>query len=228
MPDRLALSWSTGKDAARALHELRGRPDVTVAELLTTVSAATDRVSMHGVRRALVERQAAAAGLPLRVVELPADPANDEYEATMAEVMADCEVRGFDGVAFADLYLEDVRAYRESNLAETDLDGRWPLWGRDTADLAAAIVDAGFRATVVAVDGDALDESFVGREYDEAFLADLPEGVDPCGENGEFHSFVWDGPVFEEAVAVETGEVVTKPVGDGEYHYVDLVAAGSG
>lgn len=220
---RTVLSWSSGKDAAFALRELQRDPEVEVAELLTTVSAVTDRVSMHGVRRSLVERQAAAIGLPLRVVELPAEPSNDEYEERMTGVMADYEARGFDRVAFADLFLEDVRAYREENLSGTEIDGSWPLWGRDTDELAREFEDAGFRATVVAVDGERLDGSFVGREFDAGFIADLPDGVDPCGEHGEFHTFVRDGPTFAETVDVEAGEVVTKPVGDGAYHYVDLV-----
>ncbi len=210
------LSWSGGKDAAFALFELD-----TVAELLTTISE-NGRSSMHGVRRELYEKQAERLGVPIRFVELPEDCSNEEYESRMATVMADYESRGTDRIAFADLYLEDVRAYREERLAETEIDGVWPLWGRDTDEQIRAFLDAGFQATVVAVDGSKLDSSFAGRELDTAFLADLPDDVDPCGENGEFHTFVWDGPVFDAPVSVEVGKTVTRNVGDGEFHYCDL------
>ncbi|WP_227353142.1 adenine nucleotide alpha hydrolase [Haladaptatus salinisoli] len=210
------LSWSGGKDAAFALRELDD-----VAELLTTVSE-NGRSSMHGVRRELYEAQAESVGLPIRFVELPEDCPNEGYESRMAAAMAEYESREIERVAFADLFLEDVRAYREERLAGTEIDGCWPLWGRDTDEQIRAFLDAGFRATVVAVDGSKLGASFAGRELDEAFLADLPTGVDPCGENGEFHTFVWDGPGFDSPVSFELGEAVTREVGDGEFHYRDL------
>ncbi|WP_458185896.1 Dph6-related ATP pyrophosphatase [Haladaptatus sp. NG-WS-4] len=212
------LSWSGGKDAAFALYEL-GRDDVS--ELLTTISE-NGRSSMHGVRRELYERQADSLGLPIRFVELPEDCSNEEYESRMATVMADYASSGIDRIAFADLYLEDVRSYREKRLAETEIEGVWPLWERDTADQIRSFLDAGFRATVVAVDGSTLDTSFAGRDLDTGFLADLSDDVDPCGENGEFHTFVRDGPVFDVPVSVEVGKTVTRRVGDGEYHYCDL------
>lgn len=224
-PARTVLSWSGGKDASVALAALRDRDDARLAELLTTVRADNERVSMHGVRRALVQRQADAVDLPLRVVELPPDASNDEYEAAMADVHADYEARGIQRVAFADLHLDAVREYREEQLADTALDGWWPLWGRDTGAVARDFLDAGFRATVVCVDGSVLDPAFVGREYDRSFLRDLPDGVDPCGENGEFHTFVRDGPVFSEAVPVEVGERVTREQGGSAFHYVDLLPA---
>ncbi|MFC7081779.1 adenine nucleotide alpha hydrolase [Halorussus caseinilyticus] len=219
------LSWSGGKDAAYALWKMR-ESDSSVRELLTTVSADTDRASMHGVRRGLYERQADAIGLPIRFVELPGDASNDEYEAVMADAMADYARRGVERVAFADLYLEDVRAYRESRLADAEIEGHWPVWGRDTETVAREFADA-FAATVVAVDDDALDASFAGRRFDADFLADRPENVDPCGENGEFHTFVHDGPIFDRPVPVELGERVTKEVGHGDatIHYRDLLAA---
>jgi uncharacterized protein (TIGR00290 family) len=259
-PTRTVLSWSGGKDASLALAELRERDDAEVVELLTTVGADTDRVTMHGVRRELVERQADAVDIPLRVVELPPDPSNDEYEAAMSEVHADYEARGATGgrpggppteraaggreqgsasdgasgrdarkprgvdrVAFADLLLEDVREYREEQLADTALDGWWPVWGRDTTAVARDFLDRGFRATVACVDDDHLDASYAGREYDAAFCRDLPESVDPCGENGEFHTFAWDGPVFREPVSVEVREVVTRDVKGSAFHYADLL-----
>jgi len=226
MTDRAVLSWSGGKDAALALGAIRDSddPEVEVERLLTTVSAETDRVTMHGVRPDLVRRQASAAGLPLDLVELPADPSNDEYERVMAATMRGYADRGIDRVVFADLFLEDVREYRESNLADSPLRGHWPLWGRDTADLAATFLSRGFSATVVCVDGSALDRSFVGRPFDRSFLADLPEAVDPCGENGEFHTFVHDGPTFDRPVRVETGRRVTREVQGVEFHYCDLLA----
>ena len=221
------LSWSGGKDAAYALWQMRNsETDADPVELLTTVSAETDRSSMHGVRRDLYERQADAVGLPIRFVELPEDASNDEYERRMAEVTADYERRGIDRIAFADLYLEDVRAYREDRLEDSPVEGHWPIWGRDTEAVASEIANE-FEATAVAVDGGALDESFAGRRFDADFLADLPDGTDPCGENGEFHTFVHDGPTFDAPVPVETGELVTREVGDGAatVHYCDLLAA---
>jgi uncharacterized protein (TIGR00290 family) len=223
--DPAVLSWSGGKDATFALHAIREAddPEVRVERLLTTYSAETERTTMHGVRPELIERQAEALGLPLDLVELPPDPSNEAYEAVMAEAMAECADRGLRRVVFADLFLEGIREYREGNLRGTALSGHWPVWGRDTDAVAAAFLDAGYRAVVVCVDGDTLGASFAGREFDRDFLADRPGGVDPCGENGEFHTFVYDGPAFESAVAVETGDRVTREVGDGVFHYCDLV-----
>ena len=216
---RAVCSWSGGKDAAYALAELDG-----VEELLTTVSSSTNRSTMHGVRRGLYERQADALGLPIEFVTLPHEPTNETYEAVMAEVMDGYVERGFTHVVFADLFLESVRAYREERLAESDLDGCWPIWGRDTSAVAETVAEE-YEATVVCVDGEVFDASFAGRTFDAAFLADLPPDVDPCGENGEFHTFVTHGPTFEEPVDVQTGETVTRGVGDGEFHYCDLVLA---
>jgi uncharacterized protein (TIGR00290 family) len=216
-----AVSWSGGKDCALALRELHADPEVAVSELLTTVRADVDRSSMHGVRREHHEAQADSLGLPLRVVELPADVGNDEYERTMRETLDAMAEAGVDSVAFADLFLEDVREYRESNVSDSPVAGAWPLWGRDTAALAREFAED-FDAVVVCVDDDALDESFVGRQFDQGFLADLPASVDPCGEHGEFHTFVRDGPGFEDAVDVAPAERVTKTVGDGEFHYCEL------
>ena len=223
------LSWSGGKDASYALWKMEQAEtdaNVEVVELLTTVSAETGRTSMHGVRRDLYERQAAAIGLPIRFAQLPADADNDEYEETMAEVTADYANRGVERLAFADLYLEDVRDYREQRLADAEISGHWPVWNRDTETVAREFADA-FAATVVAVDDDALDADFAGRRFDADFLADLPDDVDLCGENGEFHTFVHDGPIFDAPLRVETGERVTREVGHGDstVHYCDLLAA---
>lgn len=223
-PTPVALSWSGGKDAALALDTLRADDSVRVTTLLTTVSAATERTTMHGVRPELVEAQADAVSLPIRLVTLPADPSNDEYEARMRAVHGELAAEGVERVAFGDLFLEDVRAYRESNLADSALSGLWPLWGRDTETLAREFVDRGFRAIVVCVDGSALDESFAGREYDASLLADRPDGVDPCAEHGEFHTFVVDGPGFASPVEVERGAVVTREIQGTAFHYRDLLA----
>lgn len=222
---KTVLSWSGGKDASYALREMIDS-GVEPVELLTTVSADTGRSSMHGVRRDLYERQAAALDLPIKFVEIPDDASNDEYESAMAEATAEYEQRGVERIAFADLYLEDVRAYREERLADTGIEGYWPIWGRDTDDVIREFLDAGFEAVVVAVDGEALDASFAGRSLDADFLADLPDGVDPCGEDGEFHTFVSDGPIFDRAVPVDRGERVTREVGpdDAPIHYCDLLS----
>ena len=220
--DHVVVSWSGGKDASLALWETIQDPTTEVVELLTTVDEANDRVSMHGVREELLDRQAAALDLPIRKVPIPEECVNETYERRMTEAVADYEARGVDRIVFADLFLEEVREYRESRLADTDLGGSWPLWGRDTADVARAFLDAGFRATVACVDADALGPEWAGRELDDAFFADLPAAVDPCGEHGEFHTFVTDGPTFDEPVPVDVADVVTRPVEEGEYHYADL------
>jgi len=222
---KTVLSWSGGKDAARALHELRQDESEEIVELLTTVAEDTGRSSMHGVRRSLYERQAAALGADLRIVELPPEPSNETYESVMAEAVDDYAERGIDQVAFADIFLEDVRGYREDRLADSTVEPTFPLWGRSTEDIADSFLDLGFRAIVVAVDGEALDSSFVGRPYDRAFLEELPGGVDPCGEHGAFHTFVWDGPIFAESVPIEVGATEAKPVGEGTFHYCRLRAA---
>lgn len=225
---RAVVSWSGGKDAALMLWELLADSSVRVVELLTTVGEETGRSSMHGVRRELYDRQATAVGLPIRYVELPERASNDEYEERMAAVTADYAERGVDAFCFGDIRLEDVRAYREDRLDGTGIDGLWPLWGRDTGALARTVVEAGFRATVVCVDGDRLDPSFLGRAFDAGFLDDLPDDVDPCGEDGEFHTFVHGGPGFAEPIPVDTGETVTRESGDAVFHYLDLEAADDG
>jgi uncharacterized protein (TIGR00290 family) len=217
----LALSWSGGKDSALALHALRQeRYDEPVA-LVTTVTEDYGRVSMHGVRRELVQAQANAAGVPLVEIGIPAACPNDVYEARMAGAFAQPPLADVDTMAFADLFLEDIRAYREARLATAGRTAVFPLWRRDTTTLARAFIDAGFEAMLVCVDPSKLDSSFAGRGYDASLLADLPTGVDPCGENGEFHTFVHAGPIFERPIAIERGEVVTR---DG-FVFCDLLPA---
>jgi uncharacterized protein (TIGR00290 family) len=216
----VALAWSGGKDSALALAALR-HGGTHVAALLTTFTDDYDRVSMHGVRRALVRDQAAAAGVPLVEVGIPAACVNEVYAARMEAAFRSPPLAELDAVASGDLFLEDVRAYREERLAIVGKSALFPLWGRDTAALARSFIDDGFHAYVVCVDTRRLQASYAGRDYDAAFLDDLPPGIDPCGENGEFHSFVYAGPCFDRPVPCQVGEQVLR---DG-FAFADLVAA---
>lgn len=204
-----ALSWSGGKDSALTLLTLR-REGVEPEALITTVTDAYDRISMHGVRRELLASQANATGVPLVEVGIPPACANHLYEERMAEAFASTSLSDIETVAFGDLFLEDVRSYREQRLTANGRRGLFPLWGRDTSVLAREFIAAGFQASIVCVDPRALDASFAGRAYDEQLLADLPASVDPCGENGEFHTFVHAGPIFSRPIACETGEIVER------------------
>jgi uncharacterized protein (TIGR00290 family) len=214
----LALSWSGGKDSAIALWALR-RTQCEPEALITTVTETYDRISMHGVRRELLARQADALAIPLVEVTIPPACSDDVYEQRMAHAFAATRLSEVDTVAFGDLFLEDIRAYREQRLAEAGRRALFPLWGRDTSELANEFVDDGFEATLVCVDPRTLDPSFAGRAYDRRLLADLPPGVDPCGENGEFHTFVHAGPVFSRPIVCTTGDVVER---DG-FVFCDLV-----
>jgi len=204
------LCWSSGKDSAWALPVLRERPEIEVSALLVTVNATYQRVAMHAVRVALLEKQAAAVGLPLKIVLIPNPCSNAEYETVMAESMKEARNAGVDAVAFGDLFLEDVRAYRQERLAGTGIQPLFPLWGIPTDRLCHEMLEAGLRAMVTCVDPRRLSGDFAGREYDAAFLADLPKSVDPCGEHGEFHSFAFDGPMFTHPLKVAVGETVER------------------
>jgi uncharacterized protein (TIGR00290 family) len=216
---KVLLSWSSGKDSAWALQELRRDPAVHVAALLTTINTAVDRVAMHAVRRSLVEAQAEAAGLPLWTAPIPSPCPNDVYEAIMRDVMTRAAAEGFTHVAFGDLFLEDVRRYREDRLAGTGLVPIFPLWGRPTALLAREMIAGGLRAILTCIDPRVLDRRFAGRTFDAALLDDLPASVDPCGEKGEFHSFCYAGPMFGRPIPVTPGEVVDR---DG-FVFADVV-----
>jgi uncharacterized protein (TIGR00290 family) len=208
---KIIVSWSTGKDSAWTLHVLRQQYGSAVAGLLTTVNEAFDRVAMHAVRASLLTAQAEAAGLPLHRVPIPWPCSNHEYDRRMGEAVAQLVAGGFTHVAFGDLFLEDVRRYREERLAGTGLTPLFPLWHPgSTAALAREMIDGGLRAHLTCVDPRKLDPSFAGRSFDHALLADLPPAVDPCGENGEFHTFVCAGPMFTRPLAVTVGEVVTR------------------
>jgi len=215
------LSWSSGKDAAWALHVLRMGGEVEVVGLLTTTNEAFERVAMHGVRETLLEAQAEAAGLPLWKVPLPWPCSNAEYEVRMAKVCAEAAAQDIDLMAFGDLFLEDVRDYRIQKLTNTGLRPLFPIWNPDTAGLAREMVGAGLRATLACVDPRLLPAEFAGRDFDANLLRELPETVDPCGEHGEFHTFCWDGPMFSHPVAIRRGEVVVR---DG-FVFADLVPA---
>jgi uncharacterized protein (TIGR00290 family) len=204
------LSWSSGKDSAWALETVRQQDAIEVVALLTTVNQTHRRVAMHAVREELVERQAEAAGLPIIKVLLPWPCPNAAYERAMAEALARASSEGITRMIFGDLFLEDVRRYREEKLAGTGLEPLFPLWQLDTAQLARQMVEAGLRAYLTCIDPKKLDRSFAGRLFDPALLEDLPAGVDPCGENGEFHTFAFDGPMFGREIAVEPGQVIER------------------
>lgn len=220
---RVLLAWSSGKDAAWTLHRLAGRPDIEVAGLLTTINAAHDRVAMHGVRRVLLEEQARAAGVPLWPVPIPDPCPNAAYEAAMDGALRRARAEGIEAVAFGDLFLEDVRRYRERQMAGSGLDLLFPLWGQPTAELAEEMLEGGLRAFVSCVDTRALPADFAGRAFDRRLLAALPSGADPCGENGEFHTFAWDGPMFSRPIPVRAGDVVER---EG-FAFADLLPAGT-
>jgi uncharacterized protein (TIGR00290 family) len=209
-PPGVALSWSGGKDSALALWALRREHGVEPRALITTVTDAYGRVSMHGVRRELLRRQAESAGVSLVEVAIPPECTNARYEERMAQAFAAPPLRDVEAVASGDLFLEDIRAYREDRLLAAGRRALFPLWGRDTAALAREFIAAGFQATLVCVDPRRLDPSFAGRPFDAQLLADLPVDVDPCGEHGEFHTFVHAGPVLAEPIACETGETVER------------------
>ena len=207
---KILLSWSSGKDSAWALHVLNQLHPGAVAALLTTINAEVDRVAMHAVRHDVLQAQAAAAGLPLRVVLIPSPCPNEIYERQMRDAVDAAVGDGFTHVAFGDLFLEDVRRYREDRLTGTGLEPLFPVWGIPTRVLAEQMIDGGLRARLACVDTRKLDPGFVGREFDRALLQDLPPGIDPCGENGEFHSFVWDGPMFTRPVPIAVGDTVER------------------
>ena len=206
----LVFSWSGGKDSAMALHAVLEDPAFEVTALLTTVTEGFERVSMHGVRRELLHRQAESIGLPVEEVRIPRQCPNAVYEARMAEALRRFRERGIRHVGFGDIFLEDLRAYREEKLFEASMSAIFPIWKVDTRELARRFLENKFRAIAVSIDPAKLDWSFAGRELDLSFFRDLPAGVDPCGENGEFHSFAFDGPIFHAAIPIEVGPVVAR------------------
>ena len=207
---RVLLSWSSGKDCAWTLHLLLQQPDIEVVALLTTINATFDRVAMHGTRRSILEAQAAAAGLPLWQIPLPWPCSNEVYEQRMSEACRRAVAEDIDAVAFGDLFLQDIRSYREAQLTPTGLEPLFPLWEIPTPELARQMVGGGLRAKIVCVDSRQLDPNFAGRDFDSALLEALPPAVDPCGENGEFHTCVFDGPMFSQPIPLQPEETVDR------------------
>jgi uncharacterized protein (TIGR00290 family) len=220
----VVLAWSGGKDSALALAALRADPRYRLVALLTTVTREYDRISMHGVRRAVLEAQTTALDLPLIEASIPAAASNIDYEASFALALRAAQERwpGLRHIAFGDLFLTDVRAYREGLLASLGWTGVFPLWGEDTAALAQRFIRSGYRAILTCVDTTQLDPEFAGREFDSSFLADLPETVDPCGERGEFHTCMYAGPLFKRALPLITGERLRR---DERFEYCDVLLA---
>lgn len=216
---RVLLSWSSGKDSAWALHALRRQSDVEVVGLLSTINEEFDRVAMHAVRTTLLQQQAESAGLPLRLVRLPFPCSNEVYEERMGAFIATAQADGIEAIAFGDLYLTDVRQYRERMMEGTGIAPLFPLWGQPTTELAREMIAGGLRAQITCLDPRCLPESLAGQEYNRDFLDALPAGVDPCGENGEFHSFAFDGPMFSHPVEFTVGETVER---DG-FIFTDLL-----
>jgi uncharacterized protein (TIGR00290 family) len=220
MREKVVVAWSGGKDSALALYEVLNAGSYEVLELLTTVTRDYDRISIHGVRRALVEQQANALGFPLEVTFISKGASDAEYETELLKALKRQRDSGASSVVFGDIFLEDVRKYRERLLPKVDMNGIFPLWKRDTQVLARQFINLGFKAEITSIDTTVLGKAFAGREYDEKFLSDLPANVDPCGENGEFHSFVYDGPIFHERVLLTKGEIVLR---ENRFYFCDLL-----
>ena len=220
MIEKLLFTWSGGKDSAMALYELQMTQSYGISALLTTITEDYGRVSMHGVREILLERQAESLGFPLEKVFISKNASNEEYEHKMRDVLERYLLSGVFSVAFGDIFLEDVRKYREDNLSKIGMTAIFPIWRRNTTELAHRFIDLGFKAVITCVDSNVLDKTFVGRVFDEQFLSELPSTIDPCGENGEFHSFVYDGPIFQKRILHTIGEVILR---DNRFYYCDLI-----
>ena len=220
MTGKVLFTWSGGKDSAMSLYVLRKFHNYEIAALLTSVIADYDRISMHGVRRVLLEQQAQSLGLPLDILYITKKSSNEEYEAKLKEKLLQYKSRGVSSVVFGDIFLEDLRKYRENNLAQVGMKGIFPIWKRDTTELAHSFIDLDFKAVITCVDSKVLDGKFVGRYFDNELLSELPPKVDPCGENGEFHSFVYDGPIFSERIRFRRGKVVLR---DNRFYFCDLI-----
>ncbi|MBI1806258.1 MAG: adenine nucleotide alpha hydrolase [Ignavibacteria bacterium] len=219
MTERVLFSWSGGKDSTMALYEIIKTKAYHVAALITTVTERYDRISMHGVRNALLERQASMLNLPLEKIWIPTGASNDTYKERMLEGLYKYRTAGISSVAFGDLFLQDIKRYREELLATVQMKAIFPIWKRDTRVMAADFIGSGFKAVVICTDPKVLDKSFTGRMFDESFLSDLPSSIDPCGENGEFHTFVYGGPIFKQEIPLRIGDVVFR---DG-FHFCDLL-----
>lgn len=204
------INWSSGKDAAYALYRLRSENEYSIEKLLTTVNTQSNAVSMHGVKMELLQKQAEALGIPLQIISIPGEIPAEKYNRIMQKEISGLVSQGFSHSVFGDIFLEDVRKYRERQLEQTGLKAVFPLWGRNTTDLIREFIESGFKAITVSVNAKLLDSSFCGRILDQEFLSDLPAGIDPCGENGEFHTFVYDGPGFKKPVEFKKGRISEK------------------
>ncbi len=219
MMEKAILAWSGGKDSAIALYEIQKSQKYEIISLLTTITEDYDRVSMHGIPRILVEQQAKSLGLPLEKVFISRGSSNEEYESKMGEVLSRFKQDGISSVVFGDIFLEWVKKYREGSLSKLGMRGIFPIWGRDTAELARSFIVLGFQAITTCINSKVIDKRFLGRIISEHFLAELPPDIDPCGENGEFHSFVFDGPIFKQRIAYTMGESVQR----NSYYFCDLL-----
>lgn len=222
MREKILFCWSGGKDSALAFYEAQKSGDYDIFSLLTTVTKGYGRVSMHGVREELLERQAASIGIDLIKVFISKKSSNQEYETKMREVLTECKQKNTFRVGFGDIFLEDLRKYREDRLSQVELKAIFPLWKRDTRELANSFIDLGFKSVITCVNSKVLGKEFVGRDFNKEFLSELPSNVDPCGENGEFHSFVYAGPIFKEKIPYKLGKIVLR---DKRFYYCDLIPA---
>lgn len=224
------FNWSTGKDSALALHKLMQNNDYSVDHLLTSVNTHHDRVTMHGLRRSLMEKQLESIGLPNSTLELPENPSMEEYDEIMNTKIQFFKENGFSHAAFGDIFLEDLKSYRDEKLASAGLKGLYPLWKQDTKDLIEEFIELGFKTIIVSINLEKLPQEFCGRIIDKGFLEDLPKSVDPCGENGEFHTFCFDGPIFNNPVNFKIGEQIirsysnpTRPAKEVKYAFQELL-----
>jgi uncharacterized protein (TIGR00290 family) len=222
MAEKVVVSWSSGKDSALALCAVQSLNDCEISALLTTLVNDDGRIGVHGLRRILLKRQALSCGYPLEEVFLPEGAANEQYEAALDKVLEKHREKGVSSVVYGDIFLEDIRKYREKHLEKTGMKALFPLWHRDTSGLAREFIDLGFKAVITSVDSRILDRGMLGRLFDRQFLSELPPGADPCGENGEFHTFVFDGPIFHECIRYAVGEVFPDR---NHFYYCDLIPA---
>ena len=222
MIEKILFSWSGGKDSALALHSIRQNKELEIVALLTTVTQDYDRISMHGVKRSLLEKQAASMGIPLEPIRIFKDCSNEEWEEKIGEVLARYKIVGVTSVAFGDIFTEDLKKYREANLARIGFKGLFPLWKQTSYILAKKFIELKFKAVITCVDSKQLDGRFCGREFDAALISELPKNVDICGENGEFHTFVYAGPILKEEIPFKKGEIVLR---DNQFYFCDLDAA---
>ena len=220
MTKPLVVSWSGGKDSTLALNEILNNTDYEVHSLITTVTEGYNRISIHGVRNELLEKQVQSIGLPLHKVSIPKDSKNEQYESALKKVLLKFKNEGINEIVFGDIFLEDVKKYRDELLNKLDMKGVYPIWKKDSKELARKFIELGFKAVTTCVDSQQIDKKFVGREYDSEFLNDLPNSADHCGENGEFHTFVYDGPLFDKKIDFTKGEIVFR---DDRFYYCDLI-----